>query len=497
MAFGTLEEVFRYIESFTNLEKSGSLFSSRSYRLDRMRPLLQRFGQPQLAYRTIHIAGTKGKGSTATLLAHGLRAAGVRTGLYTSPHVTSYMERMEVLGSPPDVPKVLELAERIRAAVERLPEKTVGSMGPPNTFELLTLLAFCYFRETSCEYVVVETGIGGRLDATNLVDPELCLITPIELEHTEVLGDSLQAIAREKAGIFKAGKPVFSAPQREEVRTELKLAAARTGCAIEFLDERLRSFRTHFTTDGTEVRFTLEGGAEVRYRLALIGSPQAENAALVHLAVQECLPQVLPSLARGFAAARLPARMEILQRDPVVVIDGAHTPRSVQAVLDTFRRLFGSRGVLLFAAAAGKRISEMAEILAPAFRDIVVTTPGTFRESNAAEVYEAFRRWNANPLLIPDTKRALEQARSLAGTERPLLVTGSFYLGGLVREVLYLEYEAFADRAAAVDRSSADRSPLRDRSPGSGQRRGGEDRGGDQKDRGGGRSSAGEEEVRL
>jgi dihydrofolate synthase/folylpolyglutamate synthase len=437
LAFTTLEEVFRYIESFTNLESSGSLFTARTYRLDRMRLLLERFGQPQLACPTIHIAGTKGKGSTAALLAHGLNAAGMRTGLYTSPHVMSYIERMEVLGSAPEVSAILSLGEQIRRAVDELPLETIETMGAPNTFELLTLLAFCYFRETRCGYVVVETGIGGRLDATNLVDPELCIITPIELEHTDVLGNTLAAIAREKAGIFKAGKPVFSAPQVAEVRQELVLAAGRVGCPLVFLDDRLESFQARCTPEGTELQFRLSGGEELRYRLALIGTVQAENAALVHLAVQQCLPWLLPALRAGFAAARLPARMEVLQRDPPVVLDGAHTPRSVRVVLETFIHLFGTDGVLLFAAAAGKKIEEMAEILAPAFRDIVVTRPGTFRESRAQEVQSAFLRHNPAALLIPDTREALRRAQALAGAKRPLLVTGSFYLAGSVREALY------------------------------------------------------------
>jgi dihydrofolate synthase/folylpolyglutamate synthase len=402
-----------------------------------MRLLLERFDQPQLAYRTIHIAGTKGKGSTATLLAHGLQAAGVRTGLYTSPHVMNYIERMEVLGNAPQIPKILALAEQIRGIVEGLPAATIDTLGPPNTFELLTLLAFCYFRETACEYVVVETGIGGRLDATNLVSPKLCLITPIELEHTDVLGDTLAAIAREKAGIIKPGKPVLSAPQAGEVRSELTAAAERVESPIMFLDEQLASFQATYTSEGTELRFRLTGGEEISYSLALIGSVQAENAALVHLAVQHTMPWLLPALKSGFAAARLPARMEVLRREPAVVLDGAHTPRSVQIVLDTFTELFGTDGVLLFAAAAGKKITEMAEILAPVFHEIVVTTPGTFRESHAEEVHLAFRRLNPSTLLIPDTAQALVRAQALAGTDRPLLVTGSFYLAGLVREILY------------------------------------------------------------
>jgi len=438
MAFGSIEEVFGYIESFTNLERSGSLFNSRTYRLDRMRLLLERFAAPQLSYRTIHIAGTKGKGSTAALLAHALHASGVRTGLYTSPHVISYSERIQVLGSDPEPPMILDQAERIRSAVRQLPEQTIRTMGGPNTFELLTLLAFCCFRESGCEYVVVETGIGGRLDATNLVDPEFCLITPIEMEHTDVLGDTLTAIAREKAGIFKPGKPVYCSYQHEEVKQQLNRAARKTGCPIAHLDEQLECLESRFTAEGTDLRLAVKQQPAVHYRLAMIGTVQAENAALVHLAASRSAPWLLPSLPRGFAAARLPARMEVVRRNPAVMIDGAHTPRSVQTVLDTFRRLFGAEGVLLFAAAAGKRIADMAEILAPAFPDIVVTTPGSFRESNAEQVHHAFLHRGANVLLIPGTAEALARARILAGNDRPLLVTGSFYLAGLVREILYL-----------------------------------------------------------
>jgi dihydrofolate synthase/folylpolyglutamate synthase len=204
-----------------------------------------------------------------------------------------------------------------------------------------------------------------------------------------------------------------------------------------FLEDELRSFQAQYTPEGTKVRFTLKEDVEIGYSLILIGTVQAENAALVHLAVQRSLPWAIPTLAEGFAVARLPARMEVLRRDPPVVIDGAHTPRSVQVVLDTFTQLFGTEGVLLFAAAAGKMITEMAEILAPAFQEIVVTTPGTFRESRIDEVHQAFHRLNPHTLKIPDTAQALNQAQAMAGANRPMLVTGSFYLAGQVRQILY------------------------------------------------------------
>jgi dihydrofolate synthase/folylpolyglutamate synthase len=251
-----------------------------------------------------------------------------------------------------------------------------------------------------------------------------------------VLGDSLPAIAREKAGIFKPGRPVYCAPQRPEVKEVLWQAAERTGCPIVFLEDRLRSFEARVTRRGTEVGFRLSGEQAVRYSLAMIGTVQGQNAALVHLAVRRSLPWAEAALARGLATARLPGRMEILRDDPAVVVDGAHTPHSVRQVLDTFTRLFGSDGVLLFAAAAGKKIAEMAQVLAPAFRDIVITAPGSFRTSNASEVYAAFRRLNPAAVLVADTGQALGRARAV-GRCRPLLITGSFYLVGAVRQGLY------------------------------------------------------------
>jgi dihydrofolate synthase/folylpolyglutamate synthase len=436
VAFRDLEELFHYIESFTNLERSGSLFSSRSYQLERMKLLLAAFQQPQLRCRTLHIAGSKGKGSTAVLLARALQEAGFRTGLYTSPHVESYLERIEVLGEPPDVPLLLRLGEEIRRTVQGLPEHSMRSMGPPNTFELLTLLGFCYFRERACDWVVVETGIGGRLDATNLVSPELCLITPIELEHTDVLGDTLQAIASEKAGIIKPRVPVLCGRQPEPVRAVMRRVARERGSPLLLLDEELQSLQAACDREGTEVRVGLRGEPEVELRLALIGQRQGENAALAWLALRRCLEVPEEAVRLGFSRASLPGRMELLQRQPPLVADGAHTPRSVEAVLETFRELYGGGGVLLFAAAAGKRVAEMAEVLAEAFPAVVVTSPGSFRESHPEEVYREFLLRNPGTILEGDTGQALLKALSLAGESRPILVTGSFYLVGEVRSRL-------------------------------------------------------------
>jgi dihydrofolate synthase/folylpolyglutamate synthase len=431
-----LGELFGWIESFTNLERSGAVFSARAYQLERMRRLAQGLGSPQDAYRSFHVAGSKGKGSTAALLAWSLQASGLRTGLYTSPHVESYLERYAVLEHGAGDSRAALLADlggRLRQHIGELPVEFLEEYGRPTTFELLTLLAFELFRESGCRTAVLETGIGGRLDATNVVIPELCLLTPIEREHTDVLGDTLGQIAREKGGIIKPGVPVYSAAQAPEVRAVLRGIAAERGSPITFLDEELEELSSRLAPEGTELAVRFRGEPLRRYRLALIGDFQAENAALVDLAARRTLGLAGEALERGFLLARLPARMELLRTRPAVVLDGAHTPHSVERVLAAFRALYGTEGVLLFGAARGKKIAEMAALLAPAFQRIVITTPGTFKESDPAETHRLFQGFSPAALLEPDTGAGLARALELTEARRPLLVLGSFYLAGEVR----------------------------------------------------------------
>jgi dihydrofolate synthase/folylpolyglutamate synthase len=268
------------------------------------------------------------------------------------------------------------------------------------------------------------------------VIPELCLITPIEREHTDVLGDTLQAIAREKAGIIKPGVPVYSAPQDGEVREVLRAVAREQGSPIRFVDEELESLDSRYGLEGTEVTLRFRGEPERRYTLSLIGDFQAENAALVDLAARRTLGLDGKALRRGLRAARLPGRLELVSREPPVVLDGAHTPRSVARVLAVFRALFGSGGVLLFGAAKGKNTAEMSAILAPAFERIVITAPGTFKESEPERVHRQFSAYQPAAHLEPRTAEALALALRLTEGRRPLLVFGSFYLAGEVRRAL-------------------------------------------------------------
>ncbi len=433
----TPEDVFAWTESFTNLEKGTLPYDKRNFRLDRMRHLLGLFDDPDAGLRIIHVAGTKGKGSTSALLASILDAAGHRTGLYTSPHVTSAFERIAIAGEQPRPDLLVRIGHEARAVVDSLPQDGMPGHFAPTTFELYTLLAFLYFREAGCEEAIIETGIGGRLDATNIVMSEAAVITPLDLEHMDVLGDTIEQIAFEKAGIFKPGAPAFSGFQPPAGKQVLRDTAHSRGSPITFLDEELESLATTLDARGTSLRLHLRGDSPVDFRLSLLGEFQAENAALACLTLRRTRPEIpLQSYRDGLLAASLPGRMEVMGANPPVVLDGAHTPLAVSRLMDSFDRIFPGEAVLVFGSVAGKRPREMASILAHRFPRIVISTPGTFKESNPEQVFEIFRGLNPGTVLEKMPDAALKRARLESGGTRPILVTGSFYMVAEIRRLL-------------------------------------------------------------
>ena len=432
----SVAEVFSYLLGLVpNLGKWKISPSQREHRLERMKILLERFDNPHLAYQTFHVAGTKGKGSTAAFLASVLKSAGYRTGLYTSPHVSDPSERISVSVPPANNEILAGLAGQIRDMVESLPSSSLPGAFPLTAFELVTLFAFLYFRATDCQVAVIETGIGGRLDATNVIHPSACLLTPVELEHTDVLGDSIVSIAKEKSGIIKTGIPVFSAKQVSEVKNIFRKASGLQQSSIRFLDEEIERFLVDSHSEGTDFALKFKGVVERKFTLKLLGGFQAENAALVYLMLKHTLPQLDEALIEeGFKKAFLPGRMELIHTPPPIVLDGAHTPSAVGKLLASFRNIFSGQGILIFGCVSGKRIEEMANILAPDFKKIIISTPGYFKESHPEEVFTIFEKLNPNTFLEREPSEALQKALTASHESCPILVTGSFYMISEIRK---------------------------------------------------------------
>jgi dihydrofolate synthase/folylpolyglutamate synthase len=430
------EKCVKYLYSFINLERDTAAIKSSEYKLDCMRFLLKRFGNPQQGFKVIHIAGSKAKGSTACFLAAGLRAAGKHTGMYTSPHVSSILERIVINGEPVAVDVFTGLCGELQQVLGRIPKADFPGGKQPSFFELMTLLAWLAFKRQGCEYVILETGLGGRLDATNIVNPAAVVLTPIEMEHEAILGNTLEKIAAEKCGIIKRNIPVFCGFQNRVVKKVVREYAAAHNAALYFLDEAIKRLAVSDSVEHTEFSLSLAGDKERNFRLILPGAFQAENASLAFLVLHTLYPE-LPDDAfkEGFRTAFLPARMEVLNKNPLVIIDGAHTPGSVSRAVSSFSHLAGQRGVLLFAAVTGKKIEEMAAILAPQFLHIIISTPGSFRRSDPREVYKAFYRLNTQTTLEKNPARALKKALSLSGKAVPVLATGSLYFAAELRRL--------------------------------------------------------------
>lgn len=430
-----LDEAFRRFEALTNLERGG--YKPRLYRLERMRRLLARFGDPHLRIPALHIAGSKGKGSTATYLAAILTASGRRTGLYTSPHVSDYRERFCMDGVfVPD--EILDpLADELVTYLDELRVAGSPEAELPTTFEMLTLLAFRAFLVAGCEVVVLETGMGGRLDATNLVDPLASVITPIELEHTEYLGTTIAEIAFEKAGIIKPGRPVFVSRQRPEAMAVFEAACRERGCEMVQLTDELADLDLSVSAEGSRFHLVWRSGGRTSGVTRLIGRVQVENAALAALVSRRIFPEILDAqVETGIASAWLPGRMEVFRRDRPIVIDGAHTPNSVARVAEAVAAAFGKMGVIVFGSVDGKDIAGMLDVLVPLCPRFVVSRPGTFKKSSPEAILRMLQERGVEVTLRLEAADALREARARCPEGSPVLVVGSFYLASEIRRVL-------------------------------------------------------------
>lgn len=424
-------------------------------KLATMRSLLRELGDPQEQLPAIHIAGTKGKGSTAAIAAAVLRAAGKRVGLFTSPHLERFEERLQVNGVQPTARQVLDLVQELHGATQRI---TQAGHANPTFFELITAMAWSYFLQQQVELVVLEVGLGGRLDTTNLCCPRATVITNISLDHTDLLGDTEAAIAAEKAGILKMGIPLVCGVRQPEAAAVIRRMAGERQVPVRWIDEQFQAeYRAVISADGksltteassarTLMDMVIDGQRISDLSLPLLGRHQADNAAL---AVEACRiglgdePLSEEAIRAGMSQVRCRARIEQVAADPTVIVDSAHNPASIQSLVETIEESFSERRrAVLFATSRDKDAAAMLGCLARCFDTIVVTQYGMPARGIPVDeleqlAHEATVGCSAPPRIVAQPS---VEAGWVELIERPghdlICITGSFYLAAEVQTLL-------------------------------------------------------------
>lgn len=441
----TFDEALGYIESLLNLEHA-PLAAYATVKLERVRDLLRRLGDPQTRLRSVLVAGTKGKGSTAVMLATILQQAGLRTGLYSKPHLLDYRERIRVDGVLVPHAALASLVEEIRPHVEAM---RGSPWGPPTYFEASVAVALLHFLHRRVDLTVLEVGIGGRLDATNAVDPVVSLITPISLDHVEILGATLDAIAREKAGIVRDGRTVVVAPQPPEAMAAIEETCAALGASVIEVGRSVRAEVRQVSPHGQVV--TIHGRLRDYPDLALplLGRHQAVNAATAVAAAEVLEDQgvaIAPSAVRaGLQTVVWPARVELVRERPPVIVDVAHNPASMAALCAALDELFpGRRMVLVIGMVGTHDVRATASLIAPRAASVIATTPDHVHAIPAADLAGHLRAFGREAEVVPDRRAAVERALARAGRDDLVVVTGSFFVVGDAREALLGRERALA-----------------------------------------------------
>jgi len=481
------QQALDFIFSYVDYEKHATLsYDAATLDLGRMVRLLSLLGDPQRRFRSVHIAGTKGKGSTAAMTESILRAAGFRTGLYTSPHLHTFRERVRMGGQLLTRDELVALVERSRTAVESVEGIT--------TFEIITALALLHFSRREVQWAVLETGLGGRLDATNVVLPAITAITSLSYDHTYVLGDTLALIAAEKAGIVKPRVPLVCAPQADEALEVIESVCSRREAELILVGRDWSWQRTAADLSGQELDVVETAVANGRVeaqtyeslRIPLLGQHQLVNAT-VAVAIAEALRRQGVEIPRqavyeGLSQVRWPGRLEVLRQHPFMVVDGAHNPDSITKLAAALREWFPhDRLVIIFGVSGDKDIDAMLGSLVPQC-DLLITTKA--RHPRAADPRDLAGR--ALPLLPPgkllsvseNVAGAVEQGLAWARPGDLLCGTGSIFVVGEIREALRDELAAddWAHEAepvldvhpATLDSGQAGRCPGNGRSVSSG-----------------------------
>jgi dihydrofolate synthase/folylpolyglutamate synthase len=416
-----------YPDSVHFLYALGNEIKTAKFGLERIRAVLDALGRPQDRCRFVHVAGTNGKGSTCAMIESGLRADGRRTGLFTSPHLHEPTERIRISNRPVSGEQFTRAFDRVHEAVERLLRE--GAIDFHTTyFETVTAMALLIFAEERLDTVVLEVGLGGRLDATNVVEPELCVITPVDFDHEAFLGKSIESIAGEKAGILKRSVPAVFARQRDGAKRAIGERAAELEVPVVWTGEVPVS---DLAIDSRGATFSLHG---MRIRCPLAGEHQVENAVTAALALER-LSVGRKAIEEGIARVEWPGRLEMVSERPEIILDGAHNPAGARALAAYIEHFYQDRNVrLIFGTMRDKSVAEIGGILFPLAREVIVTAPRQAR-ALAPETMRAVAD-HPNLRIAAHIEDALAMVGEDASPGDAVFITGSLFLVGEARAIL-------------------------------------------------------------
>jgi dihydrofolate synthase/folylpolyglutamate synthase len=428
----SIEYLLRFAD-YERLPRSGIVWD-----LKRIERLMTRLDNPHLDAKTVHITGTRGKGSTAAMIASILKNAGYKVGLYTSPHLLSYTERIQFDGKPIPEKEWAKLVEIIKPHVEA--ENAIGDLGQLTTFEIFTAMAFLHFRRVKADWQVMEVGLGGRLDATNIVKPEVCVLTSISYEHMDVLGHTLTQIAREKSGIIKPGAEVVTAPQFPEALTEIERVCKEKGVRLIKVGRDVTWQKGSFNEGGQNFRVK---GMRGKYdlRIPLLGEHQMENAsnavAAIELLVGKGVKVTTQNIVEGLAKVDWPGRLQIMGRNPWVVVDGAQNAYSMKRLGEALKEYFTYRkATLILGFGADKDISGMAAEAVKTTGDIILAKSQHPRAVKAADLAAEFQKHGVTPKTAENVKDAVKMALGAAGADDLICAAGSLFVVAEVMELM-------------------------------------------------------------